>query len=84
MQRGTKNSLSEGGGRGGVIPGWVNIEQQPDGDETKKHQDERKLRGERKMKNLADICMHVPKHTLAVLNQTDLSLLNDAVMYTYV
>lgn len=33
---GLKISLSEGWGRGGVIPGWINIEQQPDGDETRK------------------------------------------------
>lgn len=59
---GLKISLSEGWGRGGVIPGWINIEQQPDGDETRKTSGWKEAAGERERRNFADICIHVPTH----------------------
>lgn len=60
-----KIALCGGWGRGGVIPGWINIELQPDGDETRKHWDERKPQGKGRGGTSHRICIHVPTHTHA-------------------
>lgn len=92
---GLKIAPSDGWGRGGVIPDWINIEQQPDGDETRKHQDERRLQGERRGRTsliFAFTCRHTDNthaashsHTPTSHNTAYLSLLiqNDIQAQTH-